>query len=103
MQKKDKFLSKKPEKISLKKFILFPDFLLAQMFMVFIKFYQKTISPDHSHLGQSQPFVGCKFYPSCSVYSLKTLEKFGFFWGMPKIIWRVLRCNPWNKGGIDDV
>jgi len=82
--------------------LLLPDKILAKIFIFFIKIYQKTISPDHSHLGKCEPFKGCRFYPSCSQYSKKTLERKGFIFGVPKIIWRVLRCNPWNKGGIDE-
>ena len=68
-----------------------------------IEVYQKTISPDHGKLKDNNPFHGCKFYPSCSVYSIEVLKKYGFFPGIFKVLWRILRCNPWNKGGIDNV
>jgi len=45
----------------------------------------------------------CRFYPSCSQYALDTLNKYGFFMGIHRIIWRVLRCNPFNEGGVDPV
>ncbi|NPA54474.1 MAG: membrane protein insertion efficiency factor YidD [Aquificae bacterium] len=59
-----------------------------------IKFYRKTISPLK---GSSS----CRFYPSCSEYSIQAIEKYGIFKGLLKSIWRILRCNPFSKGGID--
>jgi len=58
-----------------------------------IKIYQKFISPI---LGEN-----CRFYPSCSEYSCQTIKKYGMIKGLMLGFWRVLRCNPWNKGGID--
>jgi len=58
-----------------------------------IKIYQKFISPI---LGKS-----CRFYPSCSEYSYQAVEKYGAIKGLALGFWRVLRCNPWNRGGID--
>lgn len=76
---------------------------LAQIIIWLIHGYQKTISPDHGTLKDNNPFQGCKFYPSCSMYSVQVLKKYGFFPGIFKVIWRILRCNPWNKGGINNV
>jgi putative membrane protein insertion efficiency factor len=45
----------------------------------------------------------CKHVPSCSEYAVEALEKKGFFVGGAKAVWRVLRCNPWAKGGYDPV
>jgi len=58
-----------------------------------ISFYKKFISPN---LGYN-----CRFYPSCSDYTALTIKKNGLLKGLPKGIWRILRCNPFNKGGID--
>jgi len=58
-----------------------------------IKIYQKFISPI---LGKN-----CRFYPSCSEYSYQVIKKYGATKGLILSFWRVLRCNPWNKGGID--
>ena len=77
------------------------DQLLAQIIIGFIKIYQKTISPDHAPHKKNIPFWGCRFYPSCSVYGIEVLQKYGFAKGIIKISWRILRCNPWNRGGID--
>lgn len=58
-----------------------------------IKFYQWLISPL---LGEH-----CRFYPSCSQYSEQAIEKYGAFRGSWKGLKRILRCHPFNKGGID--
>ncbi|MDR0886783.1 MAG: membrane protein insertion efficiency factor YidD [Clostridiales Family XIII bacterium] len=58
-----------------------------------IRGYQRFISP---FLGQN-----CRFYPTCSQYFIQALDKYGFFKGMAKGIWRILRCNPFCKGGYD--
>jgi len=62
-------------------------------FLKIIRFYQKLISPI---LGKN-----CRFYPSCSEYSYQAIKKYGVTRGLTRGFWRVLRCNPWNKGGID--
>ncbi|MCK5617191.1 membrane protein insertion efficiency factor YidD [Candidatus Pacearchaeota archaeon] len=68
----------------------------------FFMLYQKTLSPDHSPLMKPLfPNGHCKYHPSCSEYSKKSLKKHGFVRGMIQSIWRVLRCNPWSKGGVD--
>ena len=66
-----------------------------------IKIYQKTISPDHSWLRHSFPGGFCRFTPTCSQYTYDAIGKFGFIRGSFKGLWRILRCNPWSKGGID--
>ncbi|MEI6079399.1 MAG: membrane protein insertion efficiency factor YidD [bacterium] len=45
----------------------------------------------------------CRFYPSCSEYALNVLNKYGFFMGIHRIVWRIIRCNPFNEGGFDPV
>ncbi len=64
-----------------------------------IKIYQKTLSPNI--LGFFSFFAGCRFYPSCSDYSIKAVEKFGPIKGSWKSVIRILRCGPWSKGGAD--
>ena len=61
-----------------------------------IKFYQKHISIFFEKNG-----VKCKFYPTCSEYSMQAYEKYGFLKGSFLSIRRILRCNPFSKGGID--
>jgi len=45
----------------------------------------------------------CRFHPSCSEYAMGALKKYGVFHGGVKSVWRVLRCNPFSKGGYDPV
>ena len=66
-----------------------------------IKFYQKTLSFDHGPLKNIYPQGFCRFNPSCSQYGLEAIEKYGIIKGGFKAAWRVIRCNPWNKGGND--
>jgi putative membrane protein insertion efficiency factor len=47
--------------------------------------------------GQSQ----CKYHPSCSQYALDAYTEFGFFKGSVLAGWRLVRCNPWSRGGVD--
>ncbi|MEA1962780.1 MAG: membrane protein insertion efficiency factor YidD [Patescibacteria group bacterium] len=68
-----------------------------------IKIYQKTLSPDHGFFRFSHPNGFCRFFPTCSEYSIQALTKHGVIKGIIKSIWRVIRCNPWNKGGYDPV
>jgi len=74
---------------------------ISHFFIFLIKIYQKTFSPDHSSAGKFFPFQGCKYFPSCSMYAILVLEKNGFLFGVPKILWRIIRCNPFSKGGVD--
>lgn len=68
---------------------------MAKLMMLFIKFYQKFIS-KYILTGNN-----CRFYPTCSEYSLKAYEKYGFFKGTYYTIERLLRCHPFNEGGYD--
>jgi hypothetical protein len=67
--------------------------MLKKLILKSISFYQKFISPN---LGYH-----CRFYPSCSTYTFRVIEKYGIFKGLQKGIWRILKCQPFNKGGID--
>ena len=68
-----------------------------------IKIYQKTLSFDHGFLKIFYPHGFCRFKPTCSEYTISALEKYGFCKGGLMSVWRVLRCNPFNKGGYDPV
>jgi putative membrane protein insertion efficiency factor len=52
-------------------------------------------------LGLLVPENTCKYHPSCSQYAADALRKHGPVKGALKAAWRVLRCNPWSKGGVD--
>jgi putative membrane protein insertion efficiency factor len=43
----------------------------------------------------------CKYHPSCSQYAADALRKHGPLKGAAKALWRVVRCNPWSRGGVD--
>lgn len=45
--------------------------------------------------------VSCRFYPTCSDYTFEAVEKYGVVKGLLLGLYRVMRCNPWNKGGVD--
>jgi putative membrane protein insertion efficiency factor len=52
-------------------------------------------------LGLLVPANTCKYHPSCSQYALDALRKYGPLEGSAKAAWRLLRCNPWSRGGVD--
>jgi len=60
-----------------------------------IYFYKLLISPLLPH--------SCRFTPTCSTYALTAIKEFGPFIGFIKSLNRILRCNPFNKGGFDPV
>jgi len=66
-----------------------------------IKLYQRTLSPDHGPNKKLFSYGFCRYYPSCSQYGYEVIKKRGILVGIPKAAWRVLRCNPFSKGGID--
>ncbi len=63
--------------------------------------YQKTLSPDHGPFKKMWPQGYCPFYPSCSEYGYQVIKKRGVLIGVPLALWRIVRCNPWAKGGVD--
>lgn len=69
----------------------------------FIKLYQKTLSCDHGFFKILFPYGRCRFRPTCSDYTINAITKYGFIKGSFKAMWRILRCNPWNKGGWDPI
>lgn len=68
-----------------------------------ILIYQRTLSPDHGWFKHAFPYGYCRFEPTCSQYSYQSIEKYGIIKGSALGFWRILRCNPWNKGGKDPV
>lgn len=68
---------------------------MKKIFIYLIKFYQKAISP------LKKPC--CRFRPTCSDYAVEAFEIHGAFKGLFLSLWRVLRCNPFCKGGYDPV
>jgi putative membrane protein insertion efficiency factor len=68
---------------------------MKKIFIKLILFYRKYLSPIKS--------TKCPYFPTCSTYGLEAVEKFGAFWGGLLTVWRILRCNPFSKGGYDPV
>ncbi|HBA36284.1 TPA: membrane protein insertion efficiency factor YidD [Candidatus Falkowbacteria bacterium] len=68
-----------------------------------IRIYQKTLSFDHGPLKVYYPHGFCRFSPTCSDYGAEAITKYGLIKGGLMAGWRILRCNPWNKGGHDPV
>ena len=67
------------------------------LFVLFlIKIYQKYISPINEHYN-----IKCKYFPTCSEYTRQAIEKYGAFKGGFLGIKRILKCNPFSKGGYD--
>ncbi len=67
-----------------------------------IRLYQKFLSPDHSFWAKHiHPIGYCKFTPTCSEYGYTSIERYGVVRGGLRALWRVLRCNPWSRGGED--
>ena len=68
---------------------------MKKILICFIKLYRKYISP----LKRSK----CPYIPTCSQYGMESIEKYGAFKGTILACWRILRCNPFSKGGYDPV
>ena len=69
---------------------------MKKFFIFLINKYQKHISPFLNHLG-----IACKYYPTCSEYTKQAIEKYGILKGVFLGIKRILKCNPFSKGGYD--
>ena len=68
---------------------------MKKVFIALIRFYQVAIS---SH----RPAC-CKYSPTCSAYGIEAIQRFGAIKGGGLTIWRILRCNPFSRGGYDPV
>ncbi len=66
---------------------------LARAMIGAIRLYQRFLSP---WLGRH-----CRFHPSCSKYGVLAIEKYGAIGGMARTAYRILRCNPFCRGGVD--
>lgn len=60
-----------------------------------MRVYRRLISPLYGQV--------CRYHPSCSRYALEAFQQRGFVTGVALTVWRLLRCNPFTPGGIDDV
>ncbi len=69
--------------------------LPARLVLLALRGYQRYVSP-------ARPPT-CKYYPSCSQYAVLAIGRHGLLRGSALAAWRLLRCNPWSRGGVDDV
>lgn len=69
--------------------------MMKRLMLACIHFYRRQISP---HTPPS-----CRFTPTCSQYAMTAIERFGGWRGGWMALWRILRCNPFCKGGYDPV
>lgn len=69
---------------------------MKAIFIKMILFYQKRLSSLISSTG-----IKCKYYPSCSEYTKQAIEKYGVIKGCLLGAKRILKCNPFSKGGYD--
>jgi putative membrane protein insertion efficiency factor len=60
-----------------------------------IVLYQRVISPGIPRR--------CRYEPTCSRYAVQAIGEYGILRGLVLAVWRLLRCNPWSRGGYDPV
>ena len=63
--------------------------------VLLIRGYRAVISPLYGDV--------CRYYPSCSAYGLGSVQQRGLLVGTALTAWRIVRCNPWSRGGVDEV
>ena len=68
---------------------------MKSLLIKLIRLYQKYISANRP--------PSCKYYPTCSAYAIESLQEHNIFKAVLKSTWRILRCNPFSKGGYDPV
>ncbi|MBR0425058.1 MAG: membrane protein insertion efficiency factor YidD [Clostridia bacterium] len=68
---------------------------MKRVLLAMLRFYKRSISPLLP--------PACKYTPTCSEYAMEAIEVHGAFKGTLLAIWRVLRCNPFSRGGYDPV
>lgn len=81
----------------MKLFTYYPRYFVLKL----IRLYQKTLSFDHGIFRYLFPHGFCRFTPTCSNYGYEAVEKYGIIKGGLMALWRIIRCNPFNKGGYD--
>jgi len=66
---------------------------MKYILILLLRGYQKFISPYFA--------PRCKYYPTCSQYSIDAIKAFGSIKGIYMTSWRLIRCNPFSHGGVD--
>lgn len=72
--------------------------MIKKTALLLIKAYKKTTSPLIS-----RGFKGCRFYPTCSDYAHQAIDKKGVLMGGLLTLKRILKCNPFFEGGVDEL
>ena len=72
-----------------------PTAAVREAFLAPLRAYQRLISPLLP--------ARCKYYPTCSAYAVEAVRELGILRGTIVAAWRVVRCNPWSHGGVDEV
>ncbi|MEY2900091.1 MAG: hypothetical protein RL247_257 [Actinomycetota bacterium] len=78
----------------MKKLVLWIALVPRNLAIAILIVYRKLISPLYGQV--------CRYHPSCSTYALQAIQYHGVLKGVGLGTWRILRCNPWSRGGIDD-
>lgn len=68
---------------------------MKNIILYLIRLYQKYLSPMKT--------TKCPYYPTCSAYGYEAVKKHGAVKGSALALWRIVRCNPFSKGGYDPV
>ncbi|MES2345689.1 MAG: membrane protein insertion efficiency factor YidD [Chlamydiota bacterium] len=67
--------------------------LIKRFILLLLRIYQLIVSPLFGNC--------CRFYPSCSQYSIEVIQKYGVIKGSLRTLKRLIKCNPWHPGGPD--
>ena len=70
--------------------------MVKKILIGLVRVYQKYLSPLKGHST-------CIYFPTCCQYAVEAIEKHGALKGGLLAVWRILRCNPFSKGGYDPV
>ena len=76
---------------------------MRNILITLIRIYQKTLSRDTGWFAYFYSERTCRFHPTCSQYTIEAIKRYGSAKGSWLGLLRVIRCHPWNEGGIDPV
>jgi len=76
---------------------------MRSILLKLVELYQRTLSPDHGIFRYRYPYGFCRFRPTCSEYAHRAIHKHGPWKGMVLAAKRIVKCNPFNKGGWDPI
>ncbi len=72
---------------------------MTRILLAMIEFYRRWLSPALHSLGPG----GCRYLPTCSEYAAVAIATHGPLRGVGLAVWRLLRCHPFSRGGLDPV